>query len=49
MVAMFNQLFGGLALWRREKDDVMLWAEVSDVELELFDLMFQCDGCQLGW
>lgn len=49
MVAIFNQIFKGVAQWRRKVDEMVLWAEASEVDLELFDLMFQSDACLLDW
>ncbi len=30
-------------------DEMVMWAEASEIELELFDIMFQPDACCLGW
>lgn len=49
MVAIFNQLFKGVAQWRRMVNETMLWVDPTEVELELFDLMFQSDACQIDW
>lgn len=48
-VMLFNQVFKGVAKWRRKIDEMVLWAEASEIELELFDIMFQPDACCLGW
>lgn len=49
MVLLFNQLFKSFTEWRRKAEESPLWSDVSEEELELFDIKFQLDACCLGW